>query len=358
VRVLVTGDRGYIGAVLVPMLEERGIDVVGMDSHFYHGCGFGDAARETAGERRDIRDAAVQDLTGFDSVVHLAALSNDPVSDLDPGLTYEINHRAAVRLARLARSAGVARFVFSSSCSNYGASGSDLLDETAPFRPVAPYGISKVKAEKGLIDLATDNFSPVLLRSATAYGVSPQLRCDVVLNNLVAWAVATGKVHIKSDGAAWRPLVHVEDICQAFLAVLEAPRDAVHAEAFNVVAQGENYRICDVAATVAEVVGCDVEFAGDASPDARNYRVDGSKIAATLPAFQPQWDVRTGAEQLYKAFSNYPVVVDDFEGWRYRRIGQIKRLLNLNQLTPDLRWKGTGRCRDGCGGVSSFGDQA
>jgi nucleoside-diphosphate-sugar epimerase len=339
VRVLVTGDKGYIGAVLVPMLEQRGIEVVGMDADFYGGCGFGDTAPDPSGLRRDIRDAAVEDLVGFDAVVHLAALSNDPVSDLDEGLTYDINHWAAVRLAGLARAAGVTRFVFSSSCSNYGASGSAVLDETAPFNPVAPYGISKVRAEEGLLGLATDDFSPVLLRSATAYGVSAQLRCDVVLNNLVAWAVATGKVHIKSDGMAWRPLVHVEDICRAFVAVLEAPRDAVHAQAFNVVAQGENYLIRDVAATVAELVGCDVEFAGDASPDARNYRVDGSKIAATLPAFAPQWTVRTGAEQLYEAFSRYPVTVEDFEGWRYRRIGQLKRLLDLGELTPDLRWK-------------------
>ena len=338
-RVLVTGDRGYIGAVLVPMLEERGIEVVGMDTDFYRGCDFGDTSHQTSGLRRDIRDAAVEDLVGFDGVVHLAALSNDPVSDLDPGLTYDINHRAAVRLGRLAKAAGVPRFVFSSSCSNYGASGPDLLDETAPFNPVAPYGISKVQAEEGLLELATDDFSPVLLRSATAYGVSPRLRCDVVLNNLVGWALATGKVHIKSDGMAWRPLVHVEDICRAFLAVLEAPREVVHAQAFNVVAQGENYLIRDIAATVSELAGCDVEFAGDGSADARNYRVDGSKIAATLPTFQPQWNVRRGAEQLYEAFSRHPVTVADFEGWRYRRIGQLDRLLEMRELTPDLRWK-------------------
>lgn len=321
------------------MLEAGGSDVVGMDTDFYGGCGFADTPQATPGARRDIRDASVEDLVGFDAVVHLAALSNDPVSDLDPGLTDAINHRAAVRLARLARAAGVPRFVFSSSCSNYGASGPDLLDETAPFNPVAPYGISKVQAEDGLLALAADDFSPVLLRSATAYGVSPQLRCDVVLNNLVAWAVATGKVHISSDGMAWRPLVHVEDICRAFVAVLESPRESVHAQAFNVVALGENYLIRDVAAIVADLVGCDVEFAGDASADARNYRVDGSKIASTVTAFQPRWTVRSGAEQLYEAFSHHPVTVADFEGWRYRRIGQLKRLLEMGELTPDLRWK-------------------
>lgn len=338
-RVLVTGDRGYIGAVLVPMLTARGIDVVGMDTEFYSGCGFGDAPHFAPGIRRDIRDAAVEDLTGFDAVIHLAALSNDPVSDLDPALTYDINFHATVRLARLARAAGVPRFVFSSSCSNYGASGPTVLDETADFNPVAPYGISKVQAEEGLLNLATDEFTPVLLRSATAYGLSPQLRCDVVLNNLVAWAVATGKVHIKSDGMAWRPLVHAEDICRAFIAVLEAEREAVHGQAFNVVAPGENYRIRDVATTVAEVVGCDIEFAGDASADARNYRVDGSKIAAALPSFQPRWTVRTGAEQLFAAFSEHGITLEEVEGWRYRRIGQLKRLLDLGDLTPDLRWK-------------------
>jgi nucleoside-diphosphate-sugar epimerase len=321
------------------MLEQRGFDVVGMDTDFYGECSFGDTDRGMSSVRRDIRDAAVEDFVGFDGVVHLAALSNDPVSDLDPGLTFDINDAAAVRLAWLARAAGVTRFVFSSSCSNYGASGPALLDETAPFNPVAPYGISKVQAEEGLLELATDDFSPVLLRSATAYGVSPQLRCDVVLNNLVAWAAATGKVHIKSDGMAWRPLVHVEDICRAILAVLEAKRDAVHAQAFNVVAEGENYRIRDIATTVADLVGCDVEFAGDASADARNYRVDGSKIAATLPTFQPQWTVRSGAEQLYEAFSRHPITLTEIEGWRYRRIGQIKRLLDRGELTPDLRWK-------------------
>ena len=341
-RVLVTGDGGYIGAVLVPMLGERGIEAVGWDADFYGDCDFGDGPQSILATRRDIRDIAVEDLVEFDGVVHLAALSNDPVSDLDPELTYDINYRASVRLARLSRDAGVARFVFSSSCSNYGSSGPRLIDETAPFNPVAPYGISKVQAEKEIVELESDDFSPVLLRSATAYGVSPRLRCDVVLNNLVAWALATGKVRIKSDGMAWRPLVHVEDICRAFVAVLEAPRDAVHAQAFNVVAQGENYRISEVAAIVGEVGGYDVEFAGDASPDARNYRVDGSKIATTLPAFQPRWTVRSAAEQLYKAFSDHPVTLEDCEGWRYRRIGQLQRLIDLGELTPDLRWKRLG----------------
>jgi nucleoside-diphosphate-sugar epimerase len=340
-KVLVTGHRGFIGAVMVPTLLDAGHDVVGLDTELYADCRFGTTPEpDIAALRADIRDVSVDELSGFDAVVHLAALSNDPLGDLDAELTYDINHHATVRLARLARSAGVGRFLFSSSCSNYGASGDTLLDEGAPFNPVTPYGESKVRAEEGLLELANGEFSPVLLRSATAYGVSSRLRCDVVLNNLTAWAVATGKVMLKSDGTPWRPIVHIEDICRAFLAALEAPREAVHAQAFNVVRPGENYRISELAAIVEKTVpGCEIEFAGSSGPDARNYRVDASRICAALPAFQPQWTARDGARQLYEAFSENPVTLDDIEGWRYRRIGQINKLLGNQLLTPDLRWK-------------------
>jgi nucleoside-diphosphate-sugar epimerase len=322
------------------MLRDRGVDVVGMDTDFYRDCGFGSDLDDIPGIRRDIRDASLDDLAGFDAVVHLAGLSNDPLGDLDPDLTLDINYRATVRLAELARVAGVQRFLFSSSCSNYGASGDALLNEDASFNPVTPYGESKVLAERELLALATDQFSPVLLRNATAYGGSPRLRCDVVLNNLVAWATATGKVHMKSDGSPWRPVVHVEDIGRAFIAVLEAPRDAVHGQAFNVARADENYRIRDLAAIVAETVpGCVVELARDSGPDARNYRVDGSKLAVVLPEFRPQWTARDGARQLFDSFSQTPVTLEDVEGWRYRRIGQIRRLLDGSKLTPDLRWK-------------------
>jgi nucleoside-diphosphate-sugar epimerase len=340
-RVLVTGHHGYIGSVMVPTLLDAGHDVVGLDTDLYGDCPFGNAAGpDIPSIRADIRDVSIDDLTGVDALVHLAALSNDPLGDLDAELTYDVNQHATVRLARLARSAGVGRFLFSSSCSNYGASGDSLLDEDAAFNPVTPYGESKVRAEAGLAELANDDFSPVLLRSATAYGVSSRLRCDVVLNNLTAWAVATGKVMLKSDGTPWRPIVHIEDICRAFLAALEAPRDVVHAQAFNVVRPGENYRISELAAIVEETVpGCRIEFAGSSGPDARNYRVDASRITAALPAFQPKWTAREGARQLYEAFCEYPVTLEDIEGWRYRRIGQINRLLETRQLTPDLRWK-------------------
>jgi len=340
-RVLVTGHHGFIGAVMVPTLLDAGHDVVGLDTDLYGDCPFGHASEpDIPSIHADIRDVSIDELTGFDAVVHLAALSNDPLGDLDAELTYDINEHATVRLARLARTAGVGRFIFSSSCSNYGAAGDALLDENAAFNPVTPYGESKVRAEAGLTKLATDEFSPVLLRSATAYGVSSRLRCDVVLNNLTAWAVATGKVMLKSDGTPWRPIVHIEDICRAFLAALEAPRDAVHAQAFNVVRPGENYRISELATIVEETVpGCRIEFAGSSGPDARNYRVDASRIAEALPAFQPQWTAREGARQLYEAFSEHPITLEDIEGWRYRRIGQINRLLETRQLTPDLRWK-------------------
>jgi nucleoside-diphosphate-sugar epimerase len=322
------------------MLQSRGVEVVGMDTDYYRDCTFAGPLADVPEVRCDIRDATEDDLADFDAIIHLAALSNDPLGDFDPEITYDINHRATVLLARLARRAGVPRFLFSSSCSNYGAGGDSLLDETAPFNPVTPYGISKVRAEKALLEMADDNFNPVLLRSATAYGVSPRLRCDIVLNNLTAWAVATGEVLIKSDGTPWRPIVHVEDICSAFVAALEAPRGVVHGQAFNVARPEENYRISELAAIVEETVpGCVIAFAGGASADIRNYRVDGSKIAAALPAYQPRWTARDGARQLYEAFQERSITVDDFEGWRFRRIGQIRKLLDAGDLTPDLRWK-------------------
>jgi nucleoside-diphosphate-sugar epimerase len=340
-RVLVTGHTGFIGAVLVPLLQDSGHDVVGLDTDYYRDCSFLGRLADVPSIERDIRDVRPEDVAGFDAVVHLAALSNDPLGDFDAELTYDVNHRATVRLARLARDAGSRRFVFSSSCSNYGASGGDgLLDERAAFNPVTPYGISKVRAETELLGLASDTFTPVLLRSATAYGVSPRLRCDIVLNNLTAWAVATGKVMIKSDGTPWRPIVHVEDISRAFVAALEAPREAVHGQAFNVGRPEENYRVRELAEIVRDTVpGCTIEFAGGASPDARNYRVDATKIARALPAFQPRWTARAGARQLYEAFREARITLDDVEGWRYRRIGQIKRLMQAGRLDGSLRWR-------------------
>jgi nucleoside-diphosphate-sugar epimerase len=344
VRVLVTGHKGFIGTVMVPLLLDAAIEVVGMDTDYYADCTYQGPVADVPETARDIRDVEAGDVEGFDAIIHLAALSNDPLGDFDPELTYDVNHRATIHLARLARLVGVRRFLFSSSCSNYGAAGDDVLTESASFNPVTPYGISKVRAEQELAELADDDFSPVLLRSASAYGVSPRLRCDLVLNNLTAWAVATGRVHIKSDGTPWRPLVHVEDISRAFLAALQAPREAVHGQAFNVARHDGNYRIRELAEIVHETVpGCEVEFASDASPDTRNYRVDASKILAGLPGFTPQWTAHDGARQLYEAFAEHGISLDEIEGWRFRRIGQIKRLMDAAELGPDLRWKARSR---------------
>lgn len=286
-----------------------------------------------------MRDVALPDLDGFDGVIHLAGLSNDPLGDLNPDLTYEINHIASVRLAELAKQAGIQRFIFSSSCSNYGASGTDMLTEESPFNPVTPYGVSKVRVEQDVSKLADDRFSPTFLRNATAFGVSPRLRFDLVLNNLVAWAYATGRVHIKSDGTAWRPIVHIEDISRAFLAVLEAPLDIVHNEAFNVGRTEDNYQIRDLAEIVkATIPNTTIEYANGGSPDQRCYRVDCSKIRDRLPTFEPQWDARKGAIELYEAFRTTDLTVNDFEGERYKRIAHIQKLLANNELDPTLRW--------------------
>jgi nucleoside-diphosphate-sugar epimerase len=272
--------------------------------------------------------------------MHLAGLSNDPLGDLNPELTLEINYRASVRLAKLARQAGVPRFIFSSSCSNYGAAGDDLLTEESAFNPVTPYGKSKVLVEQEVSQVADDTFSPTFLRNATAYGVSPFLRFDLVLNNLVAWAMTTGQIYMKSDGTPWRPIVHIEDISRAFLAVLHAPRQIIHNEAFNVARTTDNYRIRELAEIVAETVpGCVIQYAPDAGPDKRNYRVNADKILRVLPEFQPKWDARLGAQELYEAYQKVEIKTDDFEGPRYKRIAHLKELLGTGQIDESLRWK-------------------
>lgn len=342
-RVLVTGSQGYIGTVLGPMLKSAGHEVMGLDSDLYRSCTFGSAGPDIPFVAKDVRDVEVSDLSGYDAICHLAGLSNDPLGDLDPGLTYEINHKASVHLAELARQAGVGRFIFSSSCSTYGAGGDQMLDEQSEFRPVTPYGESKVLAERDIRELACDTFSPVFLRNATAYGVSARLRFDLVVNNLTAWAYTTGKIRMKSDGSPWRPIVHIEDISRAFLAVLEAPRPAVHNEAFNVGVSAENLQIRDIAQIVGQIVpNCNVSFAEGASPDTRNYRVNCDKLPATVTNFRPRWNARLGAEELYAAYCRHGVTLAEFEGVRFQRVAHIKHLLATGQLDPTLRWKPAG----------------
>jgi nucleoside-diphosphate-sugar epimerase len=342
-RVLVTGHHGYIGSVLVRLLCEAAYDVVGLDSDFFAGNRFVGQVASVPSLLRDLRDVEPADLEGFEAVLHLAALSNDPLGDFNPELTYGINHEASMQLARLAKKAGVSRFLFSSSCSMYGAAGPEMLDENAPFNPVTPYAESKVLVERQLTSLADQNFSPVLLRNTTAYGVSPFMRFDIVLNNLVAWAYTTGKVLIHSDGTPWRPLIHVEDICRAFMAVLEAPREAIHNQAFNVGITEENYQVRDLAQIVQETVpGCTVDYSPNGGPDPRSYRVNFSKIKDALPGFQPKWNVRRGAQELFEACCEARLTLEDFEGPRFKRITHIRKLLADGRLDSRLRWTSAG----------------
>jgi len=340
-RVLLTGHDGYIGAVMSQWLIERGHDVVGLDCFLFEGCDFGGPPPRVPEIRKDIRDVETADLEGFDAVIHLAAISNDPLGNLNPKGTYDINHEASVKLARCAKEAGVARYVYSSSCSVYGAaSPDDVLAETASFSPVTPYAESKVMVEADVKGLASDDFSPTYMRNATVYGVSPKLRGDLVVNNLVGWALTTGQVHMKSDGTPWRPLVHVEDVCHAFACVLEAPRDVIHNQAFNVGRDEENWQIGAVAEVVAKAVeGSRVTTEEGAGPDPRCYRVDFAKIHRALPDFDPQWTVPRGVEQLRDAFLEVGIEQSDLEGDRYLRIKHISRLLEEGRIDSDLRWK-------------------
>ena len=339
-KVLVTGHNGYIGSVMVRSLQAAGHEVVGLDTYFFADCTFGPPSPDPVALRVDIRDVQPAHLQGFDAIVHLAALCNDPLGDLDPATTYEINHRASVRLARAAKTAGVPRFLFASSCSLYGVAGEAMLDEQASFNPITPYGRSKVLVEHDVAALADQHFSPTFLRNATAYGVSPRLRADVVVNNLVAAAYTSGEVAIQSDGTAWRPLVHVEDFCRAFLAVLHAPRPLIHNAAFNVGRSEENYQVRALADLVQRAVrGSRVTYAPGGGPDPRSYRVDCSKLAVTLPEFRPQWTVPQGIAQLCEAYRTFGLTREDFCGSRFLRVLHIQELQREGRVDSALRWQ-------------------
>lgn len=339
-KVLVTGHRGYIGTVMVPMLQAEGFDVVGMDTDLYRHCTYGDQPVEIPTIEKDVRDVTASDVKGFDAIVHLAALSNDPLGNINPDITYDINHHASVQTAEAARSAGVQRFIFASSCSMYGKAGDDILDETAEFNPVTPYAKSKVYVERDVSQMADDNFSPVFMRNATAYGVSPRIRFDLVINNLVAWAMTTGRILMKSDGTPWRPLVHIEDITQAVICALKAPRETIHNLAVNVGSNDENYQMHDLAQMVKETVpNCQIEYADGAGPDTRCYRANFDKIRRVFPDFETKWTARQGVEQCYESYVKHGLNKDDYEGIKYKRIAHIKNLIADGKLSADLRWQ-------------------
>jgi len=342
-RVLVTGHRGYLGSVLAPVLTAAGHEVRGFDAELYRSCDFGEDGGGVPGRVADVRDVTVRDLAGIDAVVHLAALSNDPLGDIDPRLTMQVNLDATLRLGEAARQAGARRFVFASSCSMYGASGVDeMLAEEAPLRPLTPYAESKVRAEEGLVALAGPDFAPVSMRNGTVFGVSPRIRLDVVLNNLAAWAHTTGHVRLLSDGMAWRPLVHVRDVAKAALALLEAPEDQIRGEAFNVGADDQNYLVRELAEIVSDVTGCAVEFAEGSSADQRSYRVDFSKLATAFPALALDSDARQGARELVDAYRAVGLTWSDFEGDRYVRLRRLSTLLSEGRLDAELRWRWPG----------------
>lgn len=338
-KVLVTGHHGYIGSVLVPLFQSAGHDVIGLDTFYFEGCDFAAGGDPVPCIRKDVRDVLAEDLDGFEAIVHLAALSNDPLGNLNPACTYAINQEASIRLARLAKEVGIGRFLFSSSCSLYGAAGDEMLTEEAPFNPVTPYGESKIVVEREVSKLADECFSPTYLRNATAYGVSPRLRTDLMVNDLVAHAHLDGEVLIKSDGTPWRPLVHVEDIAAAFLAVLQSPRDVVHSQAFNVGQTDENFRVREVAEMVAEVVkGSRIVYAKGGGPDPRCYRVSCEKIRMTIPQYKPRWTVRAGIEELKDSYRKMRLQREDFVGSRYVRLDRIAELIRNGKLDAELRW--------------------
>lgn len=342
-RVLVTGNNGYIGTVMTRMLLKEGYEVTGLDSDLFEGCAFGDESI-TGGIppisylRKDLRSIELSDLKDVEAIFHLCALSNDPLGNLNPEITYEINHKGSVRLAKIAKEAGIQRFIFSSSCSVYGDTKKDVVNEESKVNPITPYAISKVRAERSISEIQDTNFCPTFMRSSTAYGLSPMLRFDLVVNNFVAWSFTKGTVLLKSDGTAWRPFVHIEDISRAFISVLESPIDLVSNQIFNVGKNSENYQIKKVAEIVKNIVpNSKIRYVEGAEPDKRSYKVKFDKISTTIPNFKPTWTVSLGAKQLYEAYKKVDLLVEDFEGPKYRRITNLKNSIKNGILDNDLR---------------------
>jgi nucleoside-diphosphate-sugar epimerase len=342
-KILATGTKGYIGSLLLPLLVERGHDVVGLDTGFYAGAQLydddGGGGTRAPTIRQDIRTLTADRLEGFEAVLHLAELSNDPLGQLLPDITYEVNHRGSLHLARLAKEAGVERFVYASSCSVYGIAEQDVVDEESPLRPQTAYAECKMLVERDLAALADDSFSPTFLRNATAYGASPRMRFDIVLNNLCGLAWTVGEIRMESDGTPWRPLVHALDICTAFACVVEARRERVHAQILNVGPQGGNYRIRDIAEIVGEVFdGCSITI-GSRGGDNRSYRVAFDKIRDVLPEFECSWAPRAGAEQLLDVFRRTGLTEDDFRSRKFTRLKAIEHLLETGAVDRSLYWR-------------------
>jgi nucleoside-diphosphate-sugar epimerase len=338
-RICVTGCSGYLGSMLTPELMRRGYDVVGLDTGFYSDRSlYRDGSSTPMTVVKDLRLVQEKDLEGLDAIVHMAELSNDPLGDLAPNITFEINHQASVRLAELSKRAGVERFVYMSSCSVYGIASEDFVDEESPVNPQTAYGECKTLVERDLKTMADDAFSPTFLRNATAYGASPRMRFDIVLNNLAGLAWTTKKIAMTSDGTPWRPLVHGLDICQAIIAVLEAPVEAVANQVFNVGDTDHNYRVKEIAEIVGEVFpGCEVSF-GPPSPDNRSYRVSFEKIQKCLPGFKCRWDARRGAQQLLDLFRRVDMTEEVFQYRTFTRLKQLEYLIRTQQIDASFFW--------------------
>lgn len=342
-NILLTGNNGYVGSMLTRLLLEKGYQVTGLDTNYYGGCEFNEFSHPQIKQiNKDIRTVSQSDLKNIDAIIHLAALSNDPLGAFDAKLTDDINYLATVKLANLAKQSGVRRFLYASSCSLYGIAGEDAVTEDSPMAPVTEYAISKVKSEKALSQIADDNFSPVFLRASTAYGVAPLLRCDLVINNLVGWAYTTGKVRIMSDGTPWRPTIHVEDLARAYIACLQAPVEIIHNQAFNVGQNKENYQVRDMADTVKRIVpGCEIEYTYEHGSDSRTYKVNFDKITTRLKGFfTPQWDIEKGVRQLYEAYKAHGLTLEEFTGNKYIRLNQLKVLVDKKAIDANLFWRG------------------